>query len=259
MSLRFVLAFGSVGLLGGALCSCAVPEKDVPAAFENTEETARDTASRLERVDRVLGHSVEGREIRAIDLGPGRSEALLLIATIHGDEPAGTPLLNRLVDELEADPGLCGRHRIVIVPIANPDGFEKGTRTNARRVDLNRNFTAENRRDTDSFGTAYSEPESKALGLLLEEVEPSRVISIHQPLACIDYDGPAKELALALGRTCDLPVRKLGARPGSMGSHVGVDRGIPIITLELPGGAEKLTEGELWRRYRDLLLAFLAY
>ena len=29
---------------------------------------------------------------------------------------------------------------------------------------------------------------------------PHRIISIHQPLACIDYDGPAEPLARAIGK-----------------------------------------------------------
>ena len=85
---------------------------------------------------------------------------------------------------------------------------------------------------------------------------PSRgwIIS-SQPISCIDYDGPAEELARAMAAVCGLPVRKLGVRAGSLGSYAGVDLGIPIITIELPGSASRLDADELWQRYGAALEA----
>ena len=80
------------------------------------------------------------------------------------------------------------------------------------------------------------------------------MVSIHQPLACLDYDGPTEALARAMARECELPVRKLGSRPGSLGSWVGLTFGRPIVTVELPAGAHRLPEDELWRRYGRMLL-----
>ena len=87
---------------------------------------------------------------------------------------------------------------------------------------------------------------------------PDRVVSIHQPLACVDYDGPAQGLAEAMAAACPLPVKKLGSRPGSLGSFVGVTLRRPIITLELPKDAGMNGE-KLWKTYGPALLAALRY
>ena len=201
----------------------------------------------------TIGRSVQGRPIDLLALGDG-AETVLLLATIHGDEWAGTPLLDRLADELLADPvSLVGR-RVLLVGVANPDGYEGGWRENASGVDLNRNFPADNRREAEAYGEAgLSEPESAALAALVRASKPARVVSIHQPLRCVDWDGPAQDLAARMADSCGLPARKLGTRPGSMGAWVGEDLGIPIITLELPGGAQRLDADELWRRYGEAL------
>jgi hypothetical protein len=52
-----------------------------------------------------------------------------------------------------------------------------------------------------------------------------------------------------------LPVKRLGAYPGSLGAFAGEDLGIPIITVELPGAASRLTEDELWTRYGPMMIA----
>jgi protein MpaA len=74
---------------------------------------------------------------------------------------------------------------------------------------------------------------------LLETFRPRVVVSVHAPLRCVNYDGPAADLAAAMAQHNGYPVRAaLGApTPGSLGSLVGIDQGIPIITLELPPGS----------------------
>jgi protein MpaA len=74
----------------------------------------------------------------------------------------------------------------------------------------------------------------RALSDLIGKFQPAGLVSIHQPLACVDYDGPAAELAAAMSAACDLPVKRLGSRPGSPGAYFGEILGRPIITLELP-------------------------
>ena len=82
---------------------------------------------------------------------------------------------------------------------------------------------------------------------------------MHEPLACVDYDGPALELAKQMAQAANLPVRKLGAMPGSLGSFVGETLGIPIITFELPPGTEKLDERVLWELYKQALFIAIEY
>lgn len=206
----------------------------------------------------VIGRSLEQREVEAVTLGQGPT--VLVVAGIHGNEAAGVPLANRLIRICRRNPGLLKGHRLVVVPEMNPDGVEKNIRHNAAGVDLNRNWPASNRSEQVKGGEEpLSEPESRALHGLIERVNPVRVLTIHQPLECVDYDGPAAELAAAVSAETGLPVKQLGGRPGSMGTHLGVERGVPIVTLELPREADQLDDDALWQRYGGGLLAFLAH
>jgi protein MpaA len=87
---------------------------------------------------------------------------------------------------------------------------------------------------------------------------PNRILSIHQPVACIDYDGPAAELAAAMGAKCPLPVKQLGSRPGSLGSFVGNSLQKPIVTWEFPEDAGMDAE-ELWKVYGESLITALRF
>ncbi|MBW1939433.1 MAG: hypothetical protein JRI67_11870, partial [Deltaproteobacteria bacterium] len=89
--------------------------------------------------------------------------------------------------------------------------------------------------------------------------EPDRIVSIHQPLSCIDYDGPARMLADHMGQYCALPVKKLGAKPGSLGSYAGITLGIPIITFEMTEADSKLNSLALWQKYGKALLAAITF
>jgi len=192
-------------------------------------------------------------------LGQGQDVAFIL-ATIHGDEPAGTPLVRRLAEYLQQRPNLLRGRNVVLLPVANPDGMAMGTRSNARGVDLNRNFRTANRVNSPQFGRrALSESEAQAIDKVIRQHGPDRIVSIHQPLTCIDYDGPAAALAGRMAQYCDLPVRKLGARPGSLGSYAGLTLAIPIITLELPRNANRLNQQALWQRYGTALIAAVVY
>jgi protein MpaA len=194
-------------------------------------------------------------------LGINRADDVVLImATIHGSEPAGTPLVRRLTDHLAKHPRLLAGRKVVLLPLANPDGMARGTRTNARRVDLNRNFPSANWSKRAKNGSQpLSEPESRAVFELIETHRPRRIVSIHQPLGLIDYDGDAKPLADAMAARSDLPVKRLGSKPGSLGSYAGVTKGIPIITLELPRAAGGMDSETLWKRYGPMLLAAIRY
>ena len=62
-----------------------------------------------------------------------------------------------------------------------------------------------------------------------------------------------------MAQYCDSPIKKLGAKPGSLGSYVGLTLKKPIITVELPRNADKLSERELWRKYGQMLIACVTY
>ncbi len=208
----------------------------------------------------VIGMSLEGRPIRCQVYGEG-PDVLWIIATIHGNEAAGTPLVAKFVEWLKEHPDEIKGRRVVITPVANPDGFAHNRRENNHGVDLNRNFPAGNWGTADEKApgaTPLSEPESRALMIGLCRYFPNRIISIHQPFTVVDYDGPAEGLAKAMAAKCKLPVKVVGSRPGSLGSFVGLTLNKPIITLELPEDAG-MDGPTLWKEYGDALIAALRY
>jgi len=210
-------------------------------------------------VGRVVGVSVENRPIDLFEMGTG-DEVILIVASIHGNEKAGTPLVRQLMRFLIQNPVLLDGKKILTIPVSNPDGFHRHSRFNVNGIDLNRNFPASNRVRNVVFGLEpMSEPETKALIQVIEHYAPDRIITLHQPLHCIDYDGPALELAEYLTQYGNLSLRRLGAKPGSLGSYAGEDLNIPTVTVELPASVEYMTVRELWERYGDLLLSAIHY
>jgi predicted deacylase len=155
---------------------------------------------------RTLGRSVRGRAIKAFHLGEAGKTKVLLISSMHGDEQDTRQILWSLKD---------GRpiHGIDlwVVPTYNPDGIARGTRKNARGVDLNRNFPY---RWTDLDG-AYesgprpkSEPETRAMMRFLRDIKPKWILSFHQPLHGVDTDTKNRRFARKVARKLNLPAKR---------------------------------------------------
>jgi len=174
--------------------------------------------------------------------GPCR---LLIHAGIHGEEPETTFALSRALRQLSEPSPHCAA-----VLAVNPDGLIRGTRGNARGVELNRNFptkdwqpepvahrsTLEDPRDVLLSPGSHpgSEPETQALMGLIGELAPRNVIALHAPLACID-DGNQGPLGHWLAERAGLPlVPDVGyPTPGSFGTW-GAELGIGVVTYEFP-------------------------
>lgn len=241
--------FGAFSLCLLPAPACALPLNPVQ------EETshALPAPARPPAAYTVTSRSVEGREICCFVFGTGK-ETVLVFGGFHGDEEAGVRLCHRLCTELRRRPTLLRGKRILVVPVLNPDGRAKHRRTNARGVDLNRNFDTPNRRPGPEAGPfPLSEPETRFAYALIRAFRPACIVSIHQPLGCVDWDGPAMGPAAVISSACGLPVKKLGARPGSLGSYGGVMLGLPTLTIELPGTAADASDNELWARYGKAL------
>ena len=207
----------------------------------------------------MRGQSVEGRSIDSLVLGSGE-DVILIMATIHGDENAGTPLVHKLIEHLRTKTRYLDNRKIVLMPVTNPDGLVAEQRYNIRGVDLNRNFEADNRQNSTINGlSALSEPESRFIKKVIAKHNPNRIVTLHESLRCIDYDGPGTDIAEHMGRFCHLPVKKLGSRPGSLGSYAGNTLGVPIITVELTESDRWEDEEGLWSRYGDMLLAAITF
>ena len=82
----------------------------------------------------LFGHSAQDRPLRAERVGAGPVK-LLVVGSIHGNETAGRAVLARL--RRSTPPAGV---ELWLVDSVNPDGVRRGTRQNARGVDLNRNF-----------------------------------------------------------------------------------------------------------------------
>ena len=189
------------------------------------------------------GTSVDGLPLTVYLPESGNAE-IFILAAIHGDKSETTVAVSEALRclhtaDLQAAVILCG----------NPDGMVRGTRGNARGVDLNRNFPTSNWRPDPVFyksrandardialspgSEPASEPETRALLSLLERLKPRAVVSLHSALACVDDSG-ASHLGRQLADRCALPfLTEIGyPTPGSMGTWAG-EQGLTLVTLEL--------------------------
>ncbi len=156
---------------------------------------------------RVIGHSVKGRPIVAWRLGETRKPKVVLIAGMHGNEPAPRAILRTLRDGKSVH-GI----DLWVVPAYNPDGLVRGTRRNARGVDLNRNYPYHWAPLTGSYysGPApASEPETRAMMRFLAKVRPDWVLSFHQPLHGVDVAVQRPGFARRVARLLGLPTTTL--------------------------------------------------
>ena len=82
-------------------------------------------------------------------------------------------------------------------------------------------------------------PGTRAVLKILRQFSPSRILAIHSPLECVNFDGPAEALARSMASAIRYPLRaSIGyPTPGSLGSYAGIDRLTPTVTLGLERGA----------------------
>ncbi len=169
------------------------------------------------------------------------AKKILVFSLIHGDETdagvVGRYWIERLHD-------INPRNNWRIVPVLNPDGVLLKTRTNANKIDLNRNFPTRDWQDkavhfwhvqTKSNPRRYpgseaaSESETKCALQHIGDYQPHFVVSIHTPLNVLDYDGPKVKPP----NYSYLPWRSLGHFPGSLGRYMWFEREIPVLTIEM--------------------------
>jgi protein MpaA len=224
---------------------------------------------------RIGGTSVEGRPLLFAEFGNLDSpNTTLVISAVHGDEITPIYLGIELAHWLMQNKGTLSNVHVVLAPMVNPDGFFRTprTRTNARGVDVNRNFATSDwpnralkawkikyRSDPRRFpGSApRSEPETLFQEELIRQTHPQKILAVHSPLNHLDYDGPS---AISLSkfprdyiRDClklraQLKAVSTGFFPGSLGNYAGRELGIPTLTLELPSADFKKAEA-YWKNF----------
>ncbi len=205
----------------------------------------------------VYGRSVEGRDLEAWETGYG-SQTILILGGIHGDERNPVPFVQKWRFQAISRKD----QHLIFIECANPDGQWNHTRVNAHGVDLNRNFDAD--WSTEARAPRYfpgisplSEPESVALHELIKRVKPTRMMSVHSPIGCVNFDGPdCLELATEMSLACGMPIKSdIGyPTPGSLG-RLSESLGIPLITLELT--SEDFPA--CWKRYQGAIDVFMNF
>jgi protein MpaA len=164
----------------------------------------------------VIGHSVDGRPIRAWHLGTPGARKVVLTATMHGDESGVSSILTSLRDGRPVR-GI----DLWVVPTYNPDGKAHHHRQNAHGVDLNRNYPTSWRSvggRYDSGRKPASEPETRAMMRFLRRVRPAYVVSFHQPLHGVDALTKHPAFSHRLAHALRLPVKTFSCNGGCHGT-----------------------------------------
>jgi N-acetylmuramoyl-L-alanine amidase len=191
-----------------------------------------------------IGRSARGRPIRAVRVGaPGARLNVLAVGSVHGDEPGGKAVTDRL-RRARPPRGVA----LWIVDDLNPDGSAARTRQNANGVDLNRNFPHRWRAMASPFDQNYSgpgpasEPETQAAMRLVERIKPRVSVWYHQELRMVVRSSGDPALERIYSRGSGLPRRSLPAYPGTAVSWQNAGfRGDSAFVVELDGsvsGAE---------------------
>ena len=197
---------------------------------------------------RLLGRSVEGRRIEAVELGdPHSRDRLLVVGCIHGNECAGLAIV-RALEQLPTPRGL----DLWLLENLNPDGYAAGTRQNAHGVDLNRNFPYAWKPLTGIYNSGprpLSERESRIAYHLILRVRPRISIWFHQHERLVDESGGNIGVERRFATLVGLPLRRLAREPGSA---VGWENhrlpGTTAFVVELPAGSLSPTAAARYAR-----------
>jgi len=193
---RFVQA-GAVKIFVGPHTGLRGPTRIVrPLVHHDDHLHVRLHDDRAERIQ--LGESTGGRPIYAFRLGNPAARKLLVVGTIHGNEPAGMAVTRRL---LGVSPPL--HAELWVVPDLNPDGLAAATRANAAGADLNRDFGR------------FSQPETRIARALIRQIHPWLSVWYHQPQGLVRAYGGSVGVARAYARLARARYRTIVWPPGT--------------------------------------------
>ena len=191
----------------------------------------------------LLGQTVEGLPLWAHEFKPAKvCFRLLVLGGVHGDEPEGVVLAQALLADLQKHyPYNIHLH---LVPVLNPHGLWHLKRTNANRVDLNRNLPTSDwspqaaKPKYHPGPTAGSEAENKALLQLLQASKPDLVVSLHSWHPLLNTNGNCREVAEVIAHHTGYKVKDdIGyPTPGSLGTYCTQVLDIPCLTYECERG-----------------------
>lgn len=167
-----------------------------------------------------FGRSVQGRDLVAHRIGDG-PRLIMLVGGIHGGWESNTvTLIEEMRTHFQITPGdLLPGVTLLLIPALNPDGVTLGRtlqgRFNGNGVDLNRNWgcgwapVAYFREEQVSPGSQpFSEPESLALGALINDLRPDVVLFYHSAANGVyggNCGGNSAEMVAVLGEATGYP------------------------------------------------------
>ena len=184
------LVFSTSGAAPCASISISL-KNDIQSPYGTSGASAWQYSGRMScYVMTTIGYSSQGRPINAYHFGSS-GPAVLYTGAIHGNEYSTKYLMDRWIQDLDANPNkISNGKRVIVVPVINPDGFAQGSRLNARGIDLNRNFSVSDWKGDieDTRGNpfpggggteAMSEPETRAIAGFVAQQRPELVVSYH--------------------------------------------------------------------------------
>ena len=189
-------------------------------------------------------------------VGTSRRPRALVMAGVHGDEYEGPAVLQDLAAEIAPE---SLRGMLVLVPVANPQAFQAGTRRNpADQGDLNRAFPGA------PGGTATE----RLADLLFREfaLGSDCILSLHgwsKEAAVVPYaeypegDHEAARESYAAAQVLGLEYVHPYRWPAGVLGDATLKHGIPTVETEVGGMGTVTPEGQA--KYRDVVLRFLAH
>jgi hypothetical protein len=216
---------------------------------------------------RIIGASVEGAPLVALELGPEIAPAsTVILAGLHPLEWIGVEVLLALLADLAAQPPV--QRCVTFIPLVNVDGYRRveadlragrrrWRRYNSRGVDLNRNWPAFFRARPGWLGgrsgpAPLSEPETAAVLAALDRLHGRAPIDVAVSLHCfgrmvlVPYGGRwqpperADHLHAAASAVAGRLVRRYRVRQVSRWLPGFFARGVEIDTLHQRYGAQAL-------------------
>ena len=160
----------------------------------------------------VVGHSVDGRAIRAHEYGdPSASRTMLIVGVIHGNETAGLKVVrtSSSATATVCTTSTCGRSRPSTPTAWRPGRAATRTASTSTATGDTTGSRSRRRAVTTPVRNPFSEPETKAVKNLLKGVRPQVTVWYHQPFGrtLIPCDRRGRKVALRYARLSGLPPR----------------------------------------------------